>query len=373
MKNQNTRSRKNICFMNTTPVWGGGEKWSRDFALLARDAGYGAFVIANRESELADRLAGEPGVEVLRLRISNTSFLNPAVLLRLAGFFRSRRIDSLIMALPSDLKAGGLAARLAGVPDIIFRRGLGVPTKNSALNRFLFGRVLTKLICNSEDTRNQVLKNNPEMIERERTHIVHCGFDVAGFDAQTPEPLFSPQDSKIVIGTAGRLTEQKGHRVLIEAARILKDRGLDFKVLIAGKGRLENELKALARELGVDDVVVFLGFVTDMKAFHESLDIFALPSFWEGFCYAQVEAMVLERPVVAFDVSSIPEVVIHGQTGYLAPVGDAPAFAGLLEKLALDQSLRRKLGAAGRKRVVDNFELQKTFKDFEQVISIPPK
>ncbi|MDK2955744.1 MAG: hypothetical protein PWQ57_1240 [Desulfovibrionales bacterium] len=364
---------KNICFMNTTPVWGGGEKWHHDFALLTRDAGYGSFAVTNSPSELADRLDAAEGVTTLRLRVGNLSFLNPATIMRLAKFFRRHRIDTLVMALPSDLKAGGFAARMAGVGDIIFRRGLGVPTRDTPLNRLLFGRVITKLICNSEDTRRQVLKNNPDLIPRERTHIVHCGFNTAEFDAMDATPLVPRQADEVVIGNAGRLTKQKGQQVLLEAAKILKDRGRNIRVLIAGKGELEQKLKLKAKELAVDDITQFIGFTTNMKGFHASLDIFALPSFWEGFCYAQVEAMTLERPVVAFNVSSIPEVVIHGETGYLAPVGDVAAFADSLDALIQHPKRRKELGEAGRRRVIENFELQKTFKDFEQVISIPGK
>ncbi|MGE4557318.1 MAG: glycosyltransferase [Desulfovibrionaceae bacterium] len=359
--------------MNTNPVWGGGEKWHYDFALLTRDAGYGSFAVTNSPSELADRLDAAGGVTTLRLHVGNLSFLNPATIMRLAKFFRRHRIDTLIMALPSDLKAGGFAARMAGVGDIIFRRGIGVPTKDTALNRLLFGRVITKLICNSEDTRRQVLKNNQNLIPWERTHIVHCGFDTAEFDAMDATPLAPRRGDEVVIGNAGRLTKQKGQEVLLQAAKILKDRGRNIRVLIAGKGELEEDLKAKTAELGVDDVTEFLGFVANMKGFHASLDIFALPSFWEGFCYAQVEAMTLERPVVAFNVSSIPEVVIHGETGYLAPVGDAAAFADYLDALAQSPETRRKIGEAGRRRVIENFELKKTFEDFERVLSISSK
>lgn len=359
-----------ICFFNGNKAWGGGEKWHSDFALLTRDKGYRVFAVTNDPSELTARMRAIDGVTVLSLPLGNLSFLNPFALYRLYRFFKDNRVECVVMALPADMKAGGIAARLAGVRDIIFRRGIGVPTRNTFLNRFLFKHVITKLIYNSECTKHTVLQHNPGMIEDARTHLVHCGFDVAEFDALPGKPLVERRPGEILIGNAGRLTAQKGQKLLIEATRLLKDRGHAVRALIAGKGELEQELKDYAKAQGVEDEVVFLGFVSDMKSFHLSLDIFVLPSLWEGFCYAQVEAMTLGRPVVAFNVSSIPEVVLDGETGYLAPAGDSRAMAGHIETLIKDPALREKMGQAGRKRVIDHFEMKKTLADFERAISL---
>jgi glycosyltransferase involved in cell wall biosynthesis len=366
---------KSICFFNGNKPWGGGEKWHYDFALLMRDAGWRVFAVTNDPSELHDRLRPEPGITLLQMRMGNTSFLNPLKVLRLWRFFRSNRIDAVVMALPSDMKLGSLAAKLAGVGQIIYRRGLAVPIKDKLLNRLLLRHAVTRLIVNSEETGRMILANNPDMVAPEKMSLVHCGFDVAEFDARAgaDQPLVERRPGEVLIGNAGRLTRQKGQGLLIEAARLLKDRGLNFRVVVAGKGEMEQELKDKARELDVEDRVVFLGFVRNMKAFHESIDIFALSSLWEGFCYAQVEAMTLRRPVVAFNVSSIPEVVSDSVTGLLAPAGDVEAFAGHLERLIRDPELRRELGEQGRRRVIEHFELKKTLADFEQVVQGRPR
>jgi len=382
-------SKRTICFFNSNKVWGGGEKWHHDFALLMRDRGYPVHVVTNAQSELYERLRGEPGIKLFKTSVGNLTFLNPLALGRLVRHFRREKVDTVVMALPSDVKTGGVAARLAGVRQIIYRRGLAAPVKNSAMNRFLFGRVVTKLITNSMETLRMFLVNNPEIIDRSKAHLVHCGFDVEEFDALDSEPIYTRQGDEIVIGNAGRLCRQKGQDILLDIARILKDRGRNFTVLIAGKGEEEDALKAKAKALDVEDVVRFMGFVTNMKGFQASLDIFALTSLWEGFCYVQMEAMVLERPVVAFDISSIPEVLAHGETGFLVPpplseAGDASsgdsgavradgpvgaeAFADKLELLMDDLDLRRRMGRAGRRRVLENFTMLKTLDDFIKVV-----
>jgi glycosyltransferase involved in cell wall biosynthesis len=360
---------KCICFFNSNKAWGGGEKWHFENALLARDKGYKVCVVANRESALADRLKGQPGIELLRIAIGNLSFLNPITLLRLNRFYRTQSVEAVIMALPSDMKAGGIAAKFAGVRDIIYRRGIAVPVRNGVLNRLLFKHAITKLIVNSDETKNCVLAHNAGMIEPSRIHLVHCGFDVAAFDALPGQPLVERRPGEILIGNAGRLTPQKGQMLLVDMAAELKQQSIPFRILIAGIGEIEAELKAYARERGVEDVVEFLGFVADMKSFHQTIDIFALTSLWEGFCYVQVEAMVLKRPVVAWNVSSIPEVVIDGETGYLCPVQDTKAFAARLLTLMQDEALRTRLGENGRARVIAHFEMQKTFADLEHCLN----
>lgn len=356
-----------LCFFNSNRTWGGGEHWHGQQALLARDHGYQVSFVAGQGSELARRLSGEPGIRLLTLPLGGLSFLNPLVMARLVRFFRAEAVDAVVLCLPRDMKAGGIAARLAGVPDIIYRRGLAVPVRDRLLNRLLFSRVLTKLMVNSEETRRCVLAANPGLIPASRIHLVHNGFDVAEFDARASAPLAPRRPGELVIGTAGRLTEQKGQSLLIDAAAILKTHGLPFRVLIAGAGELEARLKAHARARGVEDVVEFLGFVTDMKGFHASLDIFALPSLWEGFGFVLAEAMTMELPVAAFAVSSVPEVVAHGETGLLSEP-DAASLAANLLTLMRDADLRRELGARGRTRVLEKFELHRTFADFERCL-----
>lgn len=357
-----------ICFMNTNKPWGGGEKWHLDFARLCRDHGMRVLVVTNEPSELGGKVRAEPGVESFSLRVGGMSFLNPFKRRRLARRLKAHGAQAIVMALPADVKLGGLAARAAGVSKIIFRRGIGIATKNTRLNRFLLGKVITHLIINSENTGRTILANNPDMVPEGRIHLVHCGFDVAEFDSFPVMELVKRRPGEVLIGNAGRLTGQKGQKHLIEAARILKDKGLSFRILIAGKGELEEELKNLAKELDVTDRVEFLGFVTDMKSFNAGLDIFALSSLFEGFCYAQVEAMVCGKPVVAFNVSSIPEVVSDGLTGYLVPEADSEAFAARLEELIRDPELRARMGKAGRERVINEFEMMKTFRDFLEVL-----
>ncbi len=358
-------------FFNSNKAWGGGEKWNHHFSLLLRDKGYNIFVVTNHKSELKNRLKNEPGITLHSEKIGNLSFLNPVLMGHLKSFFKRNKIQTLITALPSDLKSGGLAARQAGVSRIIYRRGIAVPVKNTFLNRQIFSKIVDRLIVNSHETRRTVLANNTNLIDESIIRQIYNGFDVAEFDKAPSTRLYTPQNNEIVIGNAARLTPQKGQKHLIEAAKILKKNDLNFKIIIAGSGEMETELKDYAAELDVMDKINFLGFVKDMKSFHESQDIFCLPSLWEGFGYALVEAMTLEKPVVGFNISSNPEVVTDSETGILVPPKDSESLAEALKRLIIDENLRKEMGRKARIKVLENFDTPLVLNKLIDVIEEP--
>ena len=368
---------RTVCFFNTNPVWGGGENWHASYARLLRDRGWPVLVVARRGGELAERLRGEPGITLHETRLGNLSFLNPLRLRSLSSLFRRHDVGTVLFALPSDMKAGGLAARMAGVPRIIYRRGIAVPVKNSALNRWLFRSVITDLIVNSRETLRTVLENNPDLVAPERIHHIPNGIDVPALDRAVltadakeahGETLFPRALGELRIGTAGRLTEQKGHRYLLEAAQILKKKEISFTMFIAGKGELQEKLEEMATKLDVADVVRFPGFVEDLPAFYRSLDVFVLPSLWEGFGYVLAEAMTLRLPTVAFNISNIPELCMDGETGLLVPPHHADALAEALETLLRDPDQRARMGEAGRARIIKHFGMERTLAALEALL-----
>lgn len=356
-----------IAFVNTNVAWGGGERWTHQFSRLARDAGHHVTVLAHTDGELARRLANESSIAVHPIRLGNLSFLNPLTTRKVAKLFRTEQVDTVVMCLPRDLKVAGPAAQKAGVARIVFRRGIDVPVKDTAMNRKLYGKVITRLICNTNATRRSVLTANPNLIPADLIRVVNNGFDVAEFDARPATPMFTKRNGEIVIGCAARLTEQKGIPLLLHAAAILKKRGREFTIALAGSGALELELKAQAQELGLEKQIKFLGFVEDIKSFYASIDILALPSLFEGFGYVLIEAGRCGKPAVAFDVSSNPEVVRDGETGLLAAPGDARDFADKLNTLMKDPALLQRMGQEAREHAV-TYDTTITYRQFEDAL-----
>jgi len=134
---------KTICFFNSNKAWGGGEKWHFSTALELKRRGYNTILVTNLRSELRNKGVNER-LNVYSFQIGNLSFLNPLKLLVLFFFFKSKKIDTVIMNLPADLKTAGIAAKLAGVKNIMYRRGMPHPLRSTGLNRFCFKKFSLK-------------------------------------------------------------------------------------------------------------------------------------------------------------------------------------------------------------------------------------
>jgi glycosyltransferase involved in cell wall biosynthesis len=168
-----------------------------------------------------------------------------------------------------------------------------------------------------------------------------------------------------LVGNVGRLALQKGQRHLIAAMPLLLERVPRARAIIAGGGDLEDYLRDLANEMGVGERVHVLGPRKDVPALMHAIDVFVMPSIWEGFGLVLLEAMAAGRPIVASRVATIPEVVAEGETGLLVPAGDPLALATALAELADQPEVAARMGEAGRERLRRRFSLEKMVGDTE--------
>jgi glycosyltransferase involved in cell wall biosynthesis len=313
---------KTICFFNSNKAWGGGEKWHFTTAVEFKKRGYRTFLATNEKSELANR-AEKDGVEFFRFFVGNLSFLNVFKVLSLMMFFRREKVDAVILNLPSDLKLAGIAAKLAGVKKIIYRRGMPHPLRGTMLNRFLFLKVLTNVVVNSKEIGRTLEQGNELWFPKNKLVLIYNGVDSSKPFDRTVK-LYQKVGDELVIGNAGRLTDQKGQKYLIEAAEMMKKDGVNFKILIAGEGELKEALQKMIDEKGLQDQVKLIGHVTDMAAFMNSLDVFAFPSLFEGSANTLIEALYYEKPIVAWDVSSNGEIVLNQDCGVLIEFKNVP-------------------------------------------------
>jgi len=357
---------KKICLFNTCKIWGGGEKWHHDIALKFRDKGYDVVVCTNVGSELSSRLK-QTAIPVFEINISNLSFLNPFKLYRIYRFFNTQQIDTVILGLPSDVKSGGIAAKLAGVQKIIYRRGTALPVKNSLLNKFIFKYVVTNVITNSLEIKRKFLEHNPNLFPTKNIHVIYNGIEPNGNGYDSKQKL-NGFHKQIILGNAGRLVEQKGQKYLIELAALLKQQQVDFKIKVAGKGHLKETLLSYAKKLRVDDCIEFLDFVYDMNNFFKSIDIFLLPSLHEGSANIVLEAMYHSKPVIAFNISSMPEIIENDKTGYLIKFPDIVEFSEKVKYLAENYAFRKEMGENAHKKVQYQFDFNKNILQLEELI-----
>ena len=349
--------KKTIGFFNTNLAWGGGEKWHLETAKLMRDQGYNVVIFAHPNSDLLQK-ATELNIKTEAQRITNLSFINLFTLINLSRKFRKYKIDTIITNLSSDMKAGSIAAAWAKVPNIIYRRGNARIIKNSWINRYIFQDILTSLIVNSEDLKEKILFYNGRIVKANKIHVVQNYIPSSKDESNLP--LTKPENKKLILSNAGRLVEQKGQKYLLQLAQRLKEQSYPFEIHIAGKGPLESELKSLASKAKVDDVIVWHGFVENMRSFIEKTDVFLFPSVHEGMSNVILEVMNIGRPIVAFNVSSMSEIINHESTGYLVPFDDLEAFAQCTIKLMESSQLREKMALKAKQRIAEAFS-EKTF------------
>jgi len=160
-------------------------------------------------------------------------------------------------------------------------------------------------------------------------------------------------EKSFVIGTAGRLEPVKGPEFLIEAAKVILSHYPQTYFVFAGDGPLRLKLERKADGLGITANIQFLGWRSDVTRVISIYDIFVFPSLNEGMGRVLVEAMALGKPVVASDVGGIPDLVIHGKTGFLVPPKNSRQLARYIQVLMEDERKRKSMGQAGKEMALN--------------------
>jgi glycosyltransferase involved in cell wall biosynthesis len=162
-----------------------------------------------------------------------------------------------------------------------------------------------------------------------------------------------------LLATIGRLTAQKGHRYLINAATMILSTYPDTHFLFIGDGELRGELQSQVQECGLSRHVHFLGNRNDVPDLLAAVDLFVLPSLWEGLSIALLEAMAAGKPIVATAVSGTTQVMIPGKTGLVVPPRDSRALADAVVQILSNPAQARAMGWKAKQHVVMNFSAQK--------------
>ena len=272
---------------------------------------------------------------------------------------RDKKIDVMHVHWSLDMIVPGVAAVREGVPVRILSRHMPYPFKKR-LGRMLYSRLFTRMVTVSNSVRDTLIGCG---ISASKVETIHHGTDVEAFcrTTQTPQEArraLGIPEGRVAVGIVGRIAPEKGHRVLLEAARTLGDR-YPVHYVVVGSGPDETGMRESVGRLGLDGCVTFTGFRDDVNNAMSALDIVTVPSTWEEPCSAAVQqAMALSKPVIGTRVGGTPEMVEEGVTGLLVPPGDASSLAEAVARLSGDAFLRRRMGAAGREAVEAQFSLR---------------
>lgn len=273
----------------------------------------------------------------------------------LAQWLRRERLSHLHVhfATPASM-VGLLAARLAGVTLSITVHG---PDEFYDAPGYRLAEKIAAcqfLCCIGSYARSQLMKLSPPE-HWDRFEVAPLGVDPSQFP---PRPFRDDPDPFEIL-CVGRLVPAKGQHILIQAATRLSQQGRRFVLNFVGDGPDRASLEAEARRLHIEAHVHFAGSVNQdrIREFYRRADVFALASFAEGVPVVLMEAMSMEVPCVTTWITGIPELIRNGLDGMLVSASDDVALAAALAKLQDDPGLRRRLGAAGRARIVDQYNL----------------
>jgi sugar transferase (PEP-CTERM/EpsH1 system associated) len=260
---------------------------------------------------------------------------------------------------------GRVIGRLAKVPIIISsRRNVHIGKGwREVINRWT-APVADHLIAVCELARQVEIERTG--VSPEHVTTIYNGVDAEQYSAANPQAraqirqIFGIAADALLVGAVGRLHRQKGFRDLLAAFVEVREQIPAARLLLVGDGELRDELENQARSSGLSNGVVFAGIRSDIPRTLAGLDLFVLPSLWEGMPNAVLEAMATGLPVVSTAVGGTPEIIVDGVTGFLVPPRNPSALAGAITTLLQDAHLRRKMGQAGRRRTEQHFSLGET-------------
>lgn len=295
---------------------------------------------------------------------------DPLALIRLLMLIRREKIDLVHTHLVHAGILGKLAARLFGsIPVVTTRHYASEGKEGSPLYRLedRMTGACAMVIAVSESVRRHLIARG--IITAERIAAIPNGVNLNLFDPSRFDLRVPLLDDGFTIGSAGRLSAQKGHAVLLDAAPAILARFPGSRIEIVGEGPLRGDLEAQARRLGIEDRIRLRGTVShaEMPAILSGWDLFVMPSRWEGFGLAAAEAMAMEKPVVASNVEGIAEIIADGGAGTLVPPGQPASLSGAVIRLLENHGRRTAMGQAGRRRIAEAFSIQSAAAKLEAV------
>lgn len=293
-------------------------------------------------------------------------------------FFEIWRLSRLIKKIAPDIvhvhlfhasRYGAMAAFLAGSRRIVRTKHSVWPPGSKPGERDRIWQVLNRFtISRTVGVSSAVAKQVGSQ------YVIHNGIDTAYFDPkhidQKELPVnmlkFSEKPGP-VIGIAARLTKAKGHPTLLEAFSMLLPDWPDAQLLIAGDGEERPTLELLIQKYNLADHVQILGSIRNVREFLSILDIFAHPSILEGLGIAVIEAMSMERAIVATRVGGLPELVTDGLDGILVEPNNPRELSKAMGNILENPELKKKLGQNARKKAVEQFSIDTMIRKYEEL------
>lgn len=354
-----------VLFVITKSNFGGAQHYVYDLARgLPRDT-FETVVACGGSGVLVDKLDAENvrtiiipslGRDISLLR-DFTSFF------ALVHLFRTEQPDVVHLNSAKASGLGALAARLAGVPNIIFTaHGWAFNEERPLPSRIVikFFSWLTIILAHKTIAVSEAVLNDTQNwpFVRNKVLTIHNGVEAINFISREDARVkLNLPPNTFIVGTIAELHPNKGLTYAIDAIKKLSVEYPNIYYVVLGDGEEKSRLNTLVGARGLHGRVLLLGFVKDAFLCLKAFDCFVLPSIKEGLPYVILEAGLAELPVIATSVGGIPEVILDQKTGLLVPSRNADALAKALDQLISSPTLRMSLGVLLHEKVLHNFSL----------------
>ena len=359
--------------IDTARTWRGGQNQVLLTVIGLREIGHRATLVAHPEGELRARAA--EGLDLIPIAPRTEVDLSAAW--RLSRVVKRLKPDVVHAHDPHGIAMASLALSLGApspAPALIASRRVDFHLKSNAFSRWKH-RQVDCFIAASEAIRRMLVGDG---VPADRTVTVHEGIDVdhvlAAPAVNVHETFWLPHRAPVV-GNVAALVPHKGHRHLIEAARLVVREVPDARFIILGEGELREQLERQVRECQLDKHVLLPGFRTDVLGCFKGFDLFVMSSVTEGLGTSLLDAMACSKAIVATQTGGMPEVVDEGRTGFLVAPRDHHAMARAISRLLTEEPLRRQMGEAGFARVRERFTVERmvveTAAVYERVAGTP--
>ncbi len=387
--NRMRRMIRQLLLVSDAPHFGGAERYLVGMALASRRRGIDASICWLPGPACDDDVFGIARGNSIRVEAASPGSTRslPKLITAFGAVLRRQQPDAVIINACGRPRFWVLPwlARRAGVPsawvhqmvDALDHRRL--PAKwlggrlegpqcwrlPQMLRHRLAGTGATAIVTLNAEDRDRIVRW--QGVRRDKVfaipHGVDCQrfrFDSDGRARRRAQWGIEGASSPLVVGTAGRLSREKGIDLLIEAASLVRQQGVPLLVVIAGQGNERDSLARLAADRGMSDAVRFVSFIDDMPAFYSALDLFVLPSRTESFGLALAEAMACGRAVIATPTSGATGQIRHLDNGWQLDSFEPTEMAKAVVSLAADAERRERMGDRGRQSAARQFSIDLT-------------
>ncbi len=356
-----------VCHTESSEGWGGQEIRVLTESAGLRERGYEVPILCKPDSVLASR-AREIGIPVVLDRMPFAH--DPRTIARMIGHMRRLRPQLVVTHSSVDSWCAGVAARILRVP-VVRVRHLSVPVGRSAATRFVYRRLCDAVITTGESIRRHLIEEvglPPDRVTSIPTGIDTGRFDPRKADGRRVREALGIGPATPLVGIVAVLRNWKGHQDFLEAMAQVSRRLPEARGLIVGDGPQLRNIERRRRELGLEGAVILTGHREDIPDVLASLDVVASASTGaEGVPQIILQALAMQRPVVATAVGAVPEVIVDRETGLLVPPKDPRRLAEAIEAVLRNPAAARPLALAGGRVVRERWDVGRMLDAVERV------